>query len=99
MNCSIGASEISIAPPSTSPSPCTAWPSPVKNWAPLLNIGRYNVEPLARNFRSILPRSAELNRPAFDSSVPLYGVAVSREELGALVEYWKIQRRAFGEKL
>src|SRR5262245_58812518 len=58
MNCSVGASEISIAPPSTSPSPCTAWPSPVKNWAPPLNIGRYKVEPLARNFRSILPPHA-----------------------------------------
>src|SRR5215475_12344171 len=58
MNCSVGASEISIAPPSTSPSPWTAWPSPVKNWAPLLNIGRYKVEPLARNFRSILPPHA-----------------------------------------
>src|SRR6266702_4014968 len=67
MNCSVGLSEISIAPPSTSPSPCTAWPSPVKNWPPLLNTGRNSDAPIPVNLRSMFPPHARRRRHRHDA--------------------------------
>ncbi len=51
-------SAVSMAVVHTSPSPCTAWPSPTEKPAPSLNTGKYKVEPGTSSLLSRLPPCA-----------------------------------------
>ena len=47
--------QVSSAVRQTSPSPCTAWPSPAEKFAPGTNTGRYSEVPTTNSLLSMLP--------------------------------------------
>ena len=76
VNRSLPRSDVSMAVWSTSPSPCTAWPSPTSNSAPRTNTGMYSVVPatsaLLSMFPACLPGGVLLTRPrSGDGATPM----------------------------